>query len=290
METLGQAIAAAFSGERSFDDELTTLTPDEAEKKLLFLKCESYNEREGSLTGYDCALCKNRGQSLRVRENESGGFEVVCVPCRCLATRDSIARLRKSGLERVTKLYTFKKFETPEPWQDNIKRMAVEYVQSLDAGETDWFFIGGQTGAGKTHICSAIAVQAIKQGKNTRYMLWRDELRRLKALANTPEYGDAIRQWQEVQVLYIDDFLKAGRGQDGRMNPTQSDIMIAFELLNYRYVNGGATIISSEMTINEIASIDEATAGRIAQKSNGFCLTITRGSERNYRLKGVING
>lgn len=296
METLGSALAMALHGAQQFDAEKIRcdLSPEDAERKLLQAKCDSYNAHPGDLNEvwkearYDCPKCKNRGRSMRVRENDAGDLEVVAVPCECMVTRESILRLAKSGLKGVTRLYTFKRYEAAEPWQQNIKNLAMDYVTRLEAGENGWFFIGGQSGAGKTHICTAIAVQAIKQGKSTRYMVWRDELRRLKAAVNSPEYGELLRQWQETQVLYIDDFLKAGRGPDGRMNPTQSDITIAFELLNYRMVSGGATIISSEMTLNEIADIDEATAGRIAQKTKGHCINIARKKERNYRLKGVI--
>lgn len=297
METLGTALAMALRGVQSFDPEKIhcDLSPEDAEEKLLQAKCDSYNAQPGDLNEvwseaqFECSKCKNRGQSMRVRLDDNGNQEIVVVPCECMATRESIRRLAKSGLQNVTRLYTFKKFETLEPWQENIKNLAMDYVKRLEVGENGWFFVGGQSGAGKTHICTAIAVQAIKQGKSTRYMVWRDELRRLKAAVNSPEYGEYLRQWQETQVLYIDDFLKAGRGQNGRMNPTQSDVAIAFELLNHRIVNGGPTIISSELTLSEIADIDEATAGRIAQKSKAHCINISRRKERNYRLKGVVD-
>ena len=297
METLGNALAMALHGVPSFDPEKIRcdLSPEDAERHLLQVKCDSYNACPGDLNEvwskarFDCPKCKNRGQSMKVRETDAGGLEIVVVPCKCIATRQSILRLAESGLQDVTRIYTFRRFDTTEPWQENIKQLAMEYVKRLEGGEKGWFFIGGQSGAGKTHICTAIAVQAIKQGKSTRYMVWRDELRRLKAAVNSPEYGEILQQWQGTQVLYIDDFLKAGRGQDGRMNPTQSDVAIAFEILNHRIVNGGPTIISSELTLSEIADIDEATAGRIAQKSKAHCINISRRKERNYRLKGVVD-
>lgn len=296
METLGEVLRTALHGAPSFDPAKLKcdLSPQEAERELLQAKCDSYNASSGNLNEVwrqarmDCPKCKNKGQTMALRQNSAGEPEICVVRCDCMNKRESIYRLAKSGLQGVTRLYTFKQYETGELWQQNIKNLAMDYVTRLEAGENGWFFIGGQSGAGKTHICTAIAVQAIKQGKSTRYMVWRDELRRLKAAVNSPEYGELLRQWQETQVLYIDDFLKAGRGSDGRMNPTQADITIAFELLNYRMVSGGATIISSEMTLNEIADIDEATAGRIAQKTKGHCINIARKKERNYRLKGVI--
>ena len=40
---------------------------------------------------------------------------------------------------------------------------------------------------------------------------------------------------------------------------TQGDINIAFEIINYRYINDLITIISSELLLDEIINIDEAT-------------------------------
>lgn len=296
METLGEVLLTALHGAPSFDPAKLQcdLSPQEAERELLQAKCDSYNASSGNLNEVwrqarmDCPKCKNKGQTMALRKNSAGEPEICVVRCDCMNKRESIYRLAKSGLQGVTRLYTFKRFETTEQWQENVKNLAMDYVKRLEAGGTEWFFIGGQSGAGKTHICTAIAVQAIKQGKSTRYMVWRDEVRKLKAVANSPEYGDMLRQWQDTEVLYIDDFLKAGRGPDGRMNPTQADVAIAFELLNYRLVHGGATIISSEMNLNEIADIDEATAGRIAQLAKGHCINIARDKARNYRLKGVM--
>lgn len=49
------------------------------------------------------------------------------------------------------------------------------------------------------------------------------------------------------------------------------------------------TIISSERTIGELSQIDEAIAGRIAEraKAAGYCLSIKRDPARNWRLKGI---
>ena len=49
------------------------------------------------------------------------------------------------------------------------------------------------------------------------------------------------------------------------------------------------TIISSERTIGELSQIDEAIAGRIAEraKAAGYCLSIKRAPGRNWHLKDI---
>ena len=82
-----------------------------------------------------------------------------------------------------------------------------------------------------------------------------------------------------AQVLYLDDFLKIGTLEKNRE--------IAFEILNERYLRGKATILSSETGIAALYRLDEAIAGRIAERcENGkYCVEIQRGSGRNYRVK-----
>lgn len=290
MENL-QAIAANLPHGEKYSD----LTPEESARMLLKVKVDGANAVYGKLNElwpsgqYDCPLCLNRGYIMTLVEGESGEYEPRAAQCECLNTRKSISRLERSGLKDVTKLYTFKKFQAENEWQKRIKQAAMEYMQAALSGEAGWFFIGGQSGCGKTHICSAIAVQLIKHHMDTRYMVWRDETRKLKAIVNTPEYTELLDALKQVKVLYIDDFFKGRREQSGRMNPTDSDINIAFELLNHRYSNRDSlTIISSELSLDEIADIDEAIAGRIIQKAKDHSLVVAADRAKNYRLKGVV--
>ena len=256
-------------------------------------KADSYNVTVGTLhevDGYNCDRCKNKGYIAKVVLNEMFGyFYEVVEPCKCQRVREAIRRLNRSGLKNVVKEYTFDKYETIEPWQRQVKDTALRFCAEPGGG---WLFVGGQSGAGKSHICTAVAVNLIKQGKEARYMLWRDDINRIKAVANEPEeYARLVKPLKEVEVLYIDDLFKSGKGDDGFYKPpTAADINAAFEILNYRYNNPELmTIISSERTLSEIADIDEAIGGRIAEKSkaNGFCINIKRDRARNWRLKGV---
>ena len=80
-----------------------------------------------------------------------------------------------------------------------------------------------------------------------------------------------------LPILYIDDFLK------GRF--TDTDITLAFDLINYRYNNKLTTIITSELTFSQLMGIDAAIAGRIKERSKGFFMEISKGDDKNFRLK-----
>lgn len=89
-----------------------------------------------------------------------------------------------------------------------------------------------------------------------------------------------MQRFKEASVLYIDDLFKS----KDNAPPTPSDVQKTFQMLNFRYNNGLPTIISSELTIDRILQIDEATGGRIKEMCDQ-CLNIARDSSKNFRLK-----
>lgn len=290
MENLKELVKPFLAKSGSGCDEQPPLTPEAYEQ----MKADMYNESEGDLhesDGYSCRECRNKGFIAVVQQNEMYGyFSETLIPCRCQRIRSAIHKLNKSGLKNVVKEYTFDKYQTPDKWQAYIKEMAQKFCGD-DLHK--WFFIGGQSGAGKSHICTAIAVHYIRQGFATHYMLWRDEIVRIKALVTEPEqYARLMTELKTVPVLYIDDLFKVGKNAEGKIaQPTAADVNAAFEIINHRYSDPNLiTIISSERTLNELLAIDEATAGRIAERSKdgGYCINLKPDTTRNWRLKGIV--
>jgi len=117
-------------------------------------------------------------------------------------------------------------------------------------------------------------------------MVWDMESKKLKALVNDDaDYDAAIKDLRETQVLYIDDFLKTKKGA----SPTDADIKLAFEIINFRYNNSKlTTLISSEFTINEVINFDEATGSRILERSGKYALAIGKDRTKNWRINSVI--
>ncbi len=245
-------------------------------------QCDAMNKTAGELEDYDCPKCKNKGVIYFVGEDG----EIKCRECSCMAIRASMARIRNSGLQNLLDLYTFDRFEAEAPLQRLMKSSAEKYLEDENGG---WFFIGGQSGAGKSHICTAIAGELLRRGKAVRYMLWKDESTKIKATINDEDkYDRLIAPLKTVPVLYIDDLFKPVYDDRGmRRQPNPGDISLAFEIINSRYIAGprGTTIISSEWTMNDLQRVDPATAGRIFQRAQNYCLSIAPGKDRNYRLR-----
>ena len=68
-------------------------------------------------------------------------------------------------------------------------------------------------------------------------------------------------------------------------NKQGSALEIAFDLINRRYNNRKATIISSELQIGDVEQLDKALAGRIKERSGKFMLNIKNEDNRNYRKR-----
>lgn len=167
--------------------------------------------------------------------------------------------------------YTFKNYEPLDDVRTNIKQTAIRFANE----NSGWFYIAGQPGSGKTHICTAICARLIDRGKDVYYMRWRDESRLLKSLINSEALEEPLDKLKSIYVLYIDDFFKGGSNE--------ADIRLAFEIINARYNNSKLrTIISTELTLEEILQVDEALGSRIYERSRGYVMTAPN---ENFRLR-----
>lgn len=237
------------------------------------------NDISGNLSAdiCDCGKCKNKGVIYFMN-----GDELLCKPCECMSYRDSAKRFRKSGLSESVQRYTFSNFEITQEFQKLMRDKAVNFIKNNGI----CFFLGGQSGCGKTHLCTAVSGYFLKHGKQVRYLQWRDDTPKIKIGISDGSSQNHIEELKKVDVLYIDDLFKNKEGAD----PTGADINLAFEIINYRYINSDLiTIISSEKTLAELLFIDEAIGSRIAEMSEQYNISIAKDIRKNYRLKEVIN-
>ena len=219
------------------------------------------------LGGVDCEICGNKGYVLNTGDNG----ELLTRECECMAKRRSLRRIRKSGISDMLERYTFKNYADEDDTRKNVKQTAIRFANA-DSG---WFYIAGQPGSGKTHICTAICARLIDRGKDVYYMRWRDESRLLKSQINSQELEEPLEKLKRIAVLYIDDFFKGGSNE--------ADVRLAFEIINARYNDSKLrTIISTEMMLEEILSVDEALGSRIYERSKGYVLEAPK---ENYRLR-----
>lgn len=245
-------------------------------EEYLQWQCEAFNRTVGNLEGYDCPECLNRGYISRIADDV-----IVQRECNCMKIRNSPFRIENSGLKKLKDFdrFTFDMYRTDTEWRKRAKTTALKYVKENNG---KWLFFGGQSGTGKTHLCTAICKKLIIQGHDVKYVLWRDILHFLDSNRfNYDNYREKMENIQNYEVLYIDDFLKTS---DRRQ--LANDMNYAYEIINSRSLSSRQTIISSEMFISEITELDEATGGRINDMSENFQIQIKREKDRNFRIYG----
>lgn len=244
------------------------------------LRVKWSNDTPGDLTGYHCPDCLDKGFIIERR-----GVELVSVECECMVKRRNLRRIRQSGLSDMLSRYTFDAYQTQKNWQKTAKSLALDYANDPKG---KWFVAAGTVGSGKTHLCTAICGDLMNSGMDVRYMLWRDESVKIKAAVNDQDaYNEIMRPLKKARVLYIDDFFKAGKdAKTGNPKITEGDINLAFELLNARYNQRDCmTIISTELTMDQIMDVDSGVGSRIYERSKGYYLRIV-GQDKNWRLNG----
>jgi DNA replication protein DnaC len=238
-------------------------------------QCEEWNKSEGGLKGYDCPTCKNRGLFYSIQNGVK-----VARECECMNIRRTLKRIEASGLKDDIAEMTFDAYKATEDWQVKLKESAMKYAAE---NSNKWFFVGGQSGAGKTHLCTAIVAELLKT-REAIYMSWREVANEAKASINDAQmYADILDPLKHVDVLYIDDFLKVPNGKE---RPSDGDLNLAFELINHRANRDKlVTVISSERTISQILSDDSAVGGRIYKRAKDYCWKIDDDPKKNYRIR-----
>lgn len=232
-------------------------------------KADILNQGEGEAKYFDCRICKNKGHVVVLNED---GF-ITYKTCECEKRRECYRAMERSGINPdMLKRYTFQNYEDNELWQKDMKHTAQLYAQSDLSG---WLLFCGQSGTGKTHLCTAVSKYLLAKGHEVKYMLWSDIARKLMALKYRElEYDEFFHSLADAEVLYIDDLFK-----------TYKDPVLAFEVINARYIKRKPTIISTEVNLDAMHKIDEATESRIREMSLNFCYQIKQDSSRNYRYK-----
>lgn len=246
-----------------------------SDEEFAEMRIRRANSFPGTLKGLNCDKCLNRGVIYALKD----GREVVR-ECECMPRRRSMRAIRESGLEDSLEAYTFDAYQVREPWQAQVKEAAERYAKDPDS---QWFYIGGNSGCGKTHICTAICGEMLQVGKHVRYMLWASDIRRLKSVVNDDAYDRLFSEYAEADVLYIDDLFKVKEGAE--LSP--ADVQRTYELINARYIHRDKpTIVSSERSIADLISVDEATGSRIYSRCKGYTFELGKDARKNWRLYG----
>ena len=237
---------------------------------------------------FSCEKCRDT-EMIPVTDEEGN---VRFKKCDCVQRKRAERMLKESGLADAIDQQTFDSFVEETQMQQTIKSKAMKYLDDLLKAREDWnprapwFYIGGNPGSGKTHICTAICGELLKRNIGVKYMKWVEEARRLKLFVNDDDFSEMVAEYSDISVLYIDDLLKQKFTQEPSF--TEADIKIAFTILNERYIRNKPTIISSEWDlIRHLRPADEGTFSRVYERCKGHTVSISRDGKNNFRMRGI---
>lgn len=234
----------------------------------------------GTLKGWDCPECKNRGHFYYVDDKGC----LISKPCRCMALRAAQTAMKKSGLPAdVLEQATWSGWESRQVWQRKALELARSFVDRSTHEPGAWFFIGGPPGTGKTRLCSTIFRALIEAGvcegrPAPRYVSWRDLSRKIKSVRMDDEKTEQlIKPVFNASVLYLDDLWKAGH--------SPADVGVTFDIINARYQDPKLiTLVSAEITMDRVIYADEAIGSRIFERARDYVLDVT--GAKNFRMGG----
>ncbi len=239
----------------------------------LQMLCKMHNEVPGTLTDYDCLICKNKGLLFVL-----SGMCEVARQCSCMPVRESIRRMKHSGLYGQMQTKTFLSYRVTQPWQKLLHDRARQFAEKHDM---PGFFIGGQQGCGKTHLCTAICGSLLRQGLRVQYFVWETYVKEIlsrSGVSDRDERESLMRPLMEADAVYLDDFLR-------KDCPTQAERSVAFDVVNRRCTEGRITIVSSEKEMDALLMTDQAIASRIREMCGAdYCLGVAPDRKKNYRL------
>lgn len=231
-----------------------------------------------------CDFCNSTGLYKFVGKN---GLPDI-MPCpRCQSERMVNSILKQSGLTFSD--YTRFAFDTFDEKRSasarEMKNLALKYFTEFP--EEVGFGVFGKSGRGKTHICVALCQAITKKYRvphfyfsYTREMDTLVYLKKFKPM----DYETRLNLWIERENVYIDDLLKlSNKGGPENVCLDQTEVRVLYDLLNGRYWKRNRTFFSSELTVNQIQTIDEGIGTRIFMMINPYGLMVKGGNERLRR-------
>lgn len=222
-----------------YQNRLKELNIDEIEPQYVCKKCDDTGFKEGLYC--DCLIeeinkiLKYESGFLSLEEFDKANFDIF------------------KNQDFIKKLYTVMK-----KWcHSNFEKSLV--------------FLSGQTGVGKTHLMKCMANELINEHKivllTTSFAMHQDFVKSY-AIREPEEKQTIIEKYLTAEVLFIDDLGTELRQPNITVN-------YLYQVLNERKMNKRPTIITSNLTLNDIIDYyDERIFSRIADKTSSICVYI----------------
>jgi len=229
------------------------LTGGNVEEKLAMIKAENevlrQKRRELILSAgypedfleprFECALCHDTGYV--------GG-----TMCSCFRRALVLARIESSGLGQLVQNQSFDSFsfdfyagqdlESVRRNYNKLKKFAENFTGK---GDGNWLLLGN-TGLGKTHLSSSVAVEVINRGFDVVYMT----ASTLFSVFEKQRFGDgSVGDGSDEQIFNADLLIIDDLGTEAT---NQFTVSCLYNIINSRMISGRSTIINTNLTQAEL--------------------------------------
>ena len=270
------------------DDDLTKKYYEECKKQVLNKEIVTSSARNSKRNGFE--VVDGKENYTVSTENKKWIFpKSISAENTEVEHKEAEIYLKskiQENKEKYLKLFPIlseynKEFKTEFEIHQEMKKISLEYLDNNY--KNNWFFIGGQIGSGKTHLCVSMINNILENDNYSINVLkFSKAFKELKSFSNKPEQIELLEKFQKVDILYIDDLLNRV--------PTNSDINLLMDILDYRYTSNKTTIFSCQKHFEELALSSEeenfeALFSRIFEKSQDYIVDVPYNENFDFRLK-----
>ncbi len=240
------------------DDLGTQSATPWAQEKLFQIFNHRYNAQLPTVI-----TCNRPLEELEERLRSRMTDPSLCKVCT-VEERQSAAQEKLGGeLPELLRGMTFDNFDrrgqaVDEKALDSLRQaynLAMEFAEEPHL----WLVLLGPTGCGKTHLAAAVANQLIGEGRQVSFVVIPDLLDHLRS-AYSPDskipYDELFEAIRTAPLLILDDL--------GAHSSTPWAQEKLFQLINHRYNHRLPTVITTNLTMDELDSLDERLASRLA--------------------------
>ena len=248
--------------------------------KLNEIRLKNINSEIVEPNGLECDLCGNKGYTAYLSDND----EIIFKECECDLKRRVINEKNKEPSAPKFGEHTLENFTANTIELKEMKDTIKDYIEN-GSEKGGWVYLGGAVGVGKTHLANAVYDELLLKGYKGKYINYftLQKLSRDMKSFNVETQTKATILYDNIinnKMLLIDDIFKNQERFDGGE-------ALAWEIINARYLDENLiTIITSEITPQELYSRDKSLFSRIYERCEGNKYMLSIGEKvKNYRLE-----
>ena len=217
-----------------------------------------------------CSVCNDTGVVI-AKDAQGRNFSSPCKACNKLQ-KERIAHLTERA--RLPKVFV-RDFVPHE--------VTAQFVKSFDKRRPEWLFFTGKPGSGKTTEAAWSVRTLIEKKYVVAHFFNAFELTRqlIASKRRNDDHQELLDEIAKADLIVLDDLFKAvpKQGTYGY----DDFIAATLEIIWTRYDSKKPMIVTTQINFNDIARIDPALAGRIAELCKGNVVVFDQNA-KNWRI------